>query len=291
MLSDPASERHTISNHFLEATFQPLAGGRMLRLRHADHGDLLVPLQDASFDRGVWPKAGAFPLFPFHNRVRDSRFRHESRLIRLKPNSANGADVIHGPAHRRRWRITEKGPDFVEMVLDYHADQEWPFDFTAAQRFELDGNSLSIGLSLTNSGHATMPGGLGWHPYFKPSRDGLVLTDARSQWNPSGPSGLPERRPRDIGAGGNSIAIDSTEHFSDWTKATACIGDGAGITFYSHPHLSHLVLHRKADYLCMEPASHVSGALAALPEAKFGLCLLVPGASLSGTVRLSVDQG
>lgn len=292
ILTEPISDRRTIRNDCFEATFQPLAGGRMLRLRHVDHGDLLVPLHDTSFDPVKWPKAGAFPLFPFHNRLRDAAFKHDGRLVRLRPNAANGTDVMHGPAHRRAWSVTEKGADFIEMALAYRADDEWPFDFTATQRFELHEEHLSIGLSLTNTSGAPMPGGIGWHPYFKPPRDGVVMTDATSRWEPAGPKGLPERTARDGSTGGNSIEIDSTRHFSDWTEASAWIGDGARITLSGSSRLSCLVVHWRTEYLCLEPASHVSGAFAALPKPspETGLCLLAPGETLVGIARLSVDR-
>lgn len=264
----------------------------MLRLRHADHGDLLVPLHDASFDPVEWPKAGAFPLFPFHNRLRDAAFRHDGHLFRLRSNTANGADVMHGPAHRRPWRVTEKGSDFIEMALAYRADDEWPFDFTATQRFELHVGHLSIELSLTNTSGTPTPGGIGWHPYFKPSRDGQVVTDASSQWESLGPKGIPERMDSDGSTGSRPIEINSTRHYSDWTEASAWIGDGAKITLCGSSGFSCLVVHWKTEYLCLEPASHVSGALATLPEVfpETGLRLLAPGETLAGIARLHVDR-
>ena len=292
MLSDPISDRHTIANDCFEATFQPLAGGRMLRLRHVGHGDLLVPLHDASFHPVKWPKAGAFPLFPFHNRLRGAAFRYDGRLIRLRPNAANGADVMHGPAHLRPWRVTEKDPDFIEMALAYRADDEWPFDFTATQRFELHEDHLSVDLTLTNTSGMPTPGGIGWHPYFQAPRDGQVVIDAANPWDPVGQKGLPERMARDSGTGSCPIEINSTQHYSNWTEASAWIGDDTKITLSGNSRLSYLVVHWKAEYLCLEPASHVSGAFATLPELspETGLCLLAPGETLAGTARLHVDR-
>ncbi len=288
---DPDSTRHVIRNDWFEATFQPLAGGRMLELQHVEHGDILVPLQDAAFDPANWPKAGAYPLFPFHNRLNDAKFWHDGELIRLRPNSASGSDVMHGPAHRRPWDMTDTGPHHVEMALTYEADEDWPFDFTATQRFALDGDALTVDLTLTNSGAVTMPGGVGWHPYFK-AQDGNVLTDAASHWTPLGPKGLPERRVHPNGSGIISIQYGTTEHFADWTYATCLTPDGARITLCADAPLPHLVLHAQPGYQCIEPASHVAGAFVGLPgsSAETGLRLLEPGESLAGQVTLRVDR-
>jgi len=291
MFSDLKSERHTIRNNCFEAAFQPLAGGRMLYLRHTNHGDLLIPLRDASFDPEQWPKAGAFPLFPFHNRLRNAAFRYDGRLIELRPNAANGTDTMHGPAHRRPWKTTKKSANALEMALGYHADEEWPFDFTAIQHFELREDHLSINLHLTNTDNIPMPCGIGWHPYFIPARDAELLTDAENCWNPLGSTGFPERRALGDDARNGPIQIDSTAHYSDWTQTSAWIGNGTKITLIGGSRLSHLVVLRKAEYLCLEPASHVAGAFTTLPEPppETGLCLLAPGETLSGTLKLWVD--
>ncbi|MDF0600712.1 hypothetical protein P1J78_08220 [Psychromarinibacter sp. C21-152] len=276
----------------MEAVFWPEAGGRMLRLRHIDHGDLLVPLEERSIDLENWPKAGAFPLFPFHNRLQGAAFPHEGRLIRLRPNSGNGMDVMHGPAHRRPWVTSDMGGDFLEMRLEYRADDSWPFDFTAIQRFELHGNNLSVALRLTNTGGAAMPCGMGWHPYFRSCSRKRIRTNACRQWKLAGGSDLPEQLARHAGTGEVAIESGQTLHFSDWTEAAALVGDGASMRITADTGMSHLVIHLKGDYLCIEPASHVAGAFADLPNASsdFGLRILAPGDSLSGTFRVDVES-
>ncbi len=283
--------RQVIRNDIFEVVFQPMAGGRMLRLRHVDHGDVLVPLHDEDIDLDRWPKAGAFPLFPFHNRLRDAVFQNDGKTIRLKPNSANGKDVLHGPAHRRPWSVTELGPAHIEMSMDYRADDEWPFDFRATQRFELHQDRLIIRLGLTNTGSTVMPGGIGWHPYFRHSTDEQIRITAQQQWDPFGLGGLSEAGKHNLRTMVTSIPRDTAQHYSGWTKATVRINGGATTTLLGDDALSCLTALQTSQYLCLEPTSHVAGALERLPDAcpETGMRLLQPGASLSGTVSLSIS--
>ncbi|MEQ5778512.1 hypothetical protein J4E05_23540 [Thalassospira sp. NFXS8] len=290
--SDPVSARHTLRNQTFEAVFQPLAGGRMLSLRHADHGDLIVSLRDASFPPAQWPKAGAFPLFPFHNRVRNAAFRLDERKIQLSANAANGLDTMHGPAHQRPWHVTDKGTSFIAMELVFAPDHDWPYHFTARQRFELYEDQLIVALELTNSGSMNMPGGLGWHPYFQPTYDGQVFTDAKTQWQENQETNRPEAFEPPHSIESCALQFGITEHFANWSNATARIGIGTTIALSATIGLSHLTLLRQKDYLCIEPTSHVAGAFATLPEppAETGLCILSPGQTITGTVTLQVNR-
>lgn len=289
---DPLSGRQVIRNQTFEAMFQPLAGGRMMYLRHADHGDILVPLRDASFSPSNWPKAGAFPLFPFHNRLRNAAFNYGGHVVQLKPNAANGTDTMHGPAHRRPWQVTGKGSSFITMNLAYQPDDEWPFHFTATQHFELHEDQLTITLKLTNTDDATMPAGLGWHPYFQPSRDGKVITNATTRWEQNDTTKCPEEFERSSSTDDSLLKLDSTVHYANWTNASARIGDGAAISLSADKALSHLVLHRKNEYLCIEPTSHAAGAFATLPEppTETGIRMLAPGETMTGTAALQVNH-
>lgn len=274
-----------IRNERFRAVFHPVEGGRLGRLRHVHHGELIVPFTPEGFDPNVWPKSGAFPLFPFHNKLRTAAFEHQGRLVRLRPTMADGAGVMHGPAHRRAWSVSDHRADHVTLELDYRADADWPFDFRATQRFALHQNRLTVTLCLTNTGRDTMPGGLGWHPYFRASDNGVIGLQAARRWTPFDPAA-----PAADGPVAASVQLDAgrTEHYSGWTRATAVIGDGARISLQGNGALTCFAALHKADYLCLEPVSHVAGALES-PGADTGLRHLAPGESLTGTAILSVD--
>ena len=85
----------------MEARFLPENGGRMAHLVHDRFGDILVPTAGPEFDPLNWPKAGGYPLFPFHNKLVGARFTHEGRRYEVLPHPAMVTDAQHGPAHRR----------------------------------------------------------------------------------------------------------------------------------------------------------------------------------------------
>lgn len=288
-LADTGAQHLVIRNDSIEAIFYPAVGGRMGRLRHVSHGDLIVPFTPDTFDRSVWPKSGAFPLFPFHNMARNATFEHYGQLIRLRPNMADGTNVMHGPAHRRAWSVSDHAAHHIKLTLDYTADEDWPFAFRATQRFELRQNRLTIALGLTNTGQDVMPGGLGWHPYFQASKDGEIGLNATHQWNPFGPTG--PSRPIHDGtiAPQTRLELGSTQHFSGWKQASTVIADSARITLHGQGALTCLAALHKEAYLCLEPVSHVAGALETPDTATdTGLRYLTPGESMYGTAILTV---
>ena len=120
----------------------------MTHLSHDAFGNILVPMQDTVFDPLHWPKAGAFPLMPFHNRITSARFTHNGRQHGLLPHPSYGGDVMHGPAHRRPWHVKAIRDDRLEIRLDYVTDNDWPFDFRAEQRFHLREGGIDIDLVL-----------------------------------------------------------------------------------------------------------------------------------------------
>ncbi|WP_205758574.1 hypothetical protein [Qingshengfaniella alkalisoli] len=280
-----------IRNACLEAVFYPTAGGRMGCLRHFHYGHLLVPFPGSRLGLSQWPKAGAFPLFPFHNKLQSATFNLEGRQIRLKPNMTDGTTVMHGPAHRRAWHVSDNTEQHIELALDYKADQDWPFDFRATQRFELCRNQLTIALRLTNTGKVVMPGGIGWHPYFRASESGQISLDAERQWDPfTANRSFKLARGNDV-APSPILELGRTHHYSGWKQATASIGDGARIAIEGHDALSYFAALHKEVYLCLEPVSHLAGAFSDIdgPFSNNGLRLLVPGESCSGTAILSVS--
>ncbi|MBT9369818.1 aldose 1-epimerase [Rhizobium sp. CSW-27] len=272
------------------AVFRPEAGGRMSRLLHVDCGDLLIPMDEADFRPLDWPKAGAYPLFPFHNRVIGGILHHAGRRHRLAPHPRFAPDTIHGPAHRRPWQLMQADSDTLSLGLDYHADEDWPFTFRAEQDFAIETDCLSITLRLINKDERPMPGGLGWHPFFRADLSRQVTTDARMEF-PLNAIDLPTGEPAtERCAGALPARAGYTQHLACWRKADIMTDGGAWIRLAPTAGLAHLAVHRTASYVCLEPVSHRAGALhqpGALP-AQGGLVDLPPGATLEGRFDLRI---
>ncbi|MCO5731158.1 aldose 1-epimerase [Rhizobium sp. SSA_523] len=269
----------TIGESALRAAFRPAAGGRMSRLWHRDLGDILVPMSSEPFAPFEWPKAGAYPLFPFHNRVRGGVLRHAGKSYRLAPHPALKPDGMHGPAHRRVWTVSHRDRNAIGLVLDYAADEDWPFDFRAEQDFAIDGDRLTVALRLINTGRDVMPGGLGWHPYFDAALFDRASTDAKLTYPLDGqnlPNGAaPELRRKDL----LPDVAGYTIHLAAWSRAQIVRDRGFMVEMTYALGLPHLAVHRMPDYLCLEPVSHRAGALdrASLTEEEEGLAEISPG--------------
>ncbi len=286
----PLPDAYTIRSGPLGARFLPENGGRMSHLTHDLRGNILVPTQDQHFDPLNWPKAGAYPLFPFHNRLVGAAFEHQGKQYKVQPHPALAPDAQHGPAHRRPWTVSGHDEYTIEMVLDYHADEDWPFDFQALQRFKISDDSLEVELAITNNGDFSMPAGFGWHPYFAAPLGASASCDASQIW-PVGPLGIPtgeapERRKE------HKLLTDScfTIFLSGWSAARLNTAGGAIVTLAASSALPHLVAHRTPDYLCLEPVSHVAGGLNFPPaQAWAGLFVMQPGETRSAVVKISIQ--
>ncbi|PDT81246.1 galactose mutarotase [Sinorhizobium sp. BJ1] len=284
----PSPEPLEIRRGPFVARFAPQNGGRMTHLRHAAMGDILVPTPDASFDPLYWPKAGAYPLFPYHNRLIGAAFVHEGRRYLVKAHPALGTDAVHGPAHRRPWHVISRGDDRLVLALDYQADEDWPFDFRATQAFRLHPDGLEVVLTLGNTGREDMPSGFGWHPYFAAGLGKQVFCDAAKRW-PLDAVGIPSGVPPEARAGNEPFPDEAfTEHLSEWSRAAAVLDGGAQITLAGDWALPHLVAHRMPSYICLEPVSHVAGAFGFPPHsrAETGLRIQAPGEERSARISL-----
>ncbi len=284
-------ETVTIAFRQLSARLRPSWGGRMTHLHHEDHGDILAPTAGESFDPFNWPRAGAYPLIPYHNRLYGGSFVHADIRHDLLPHPALSPDAMHGPAHRRSWDISSLAADQCTLVLDYKADAEWPFSFRAEQSFMLESNRLTVELSITNLEDRPAPVSLGWHPYFAAELGCDASTDAKLQYPldvqnvPTGQQAVPRSKPTIPATTGYTL------HFTDWSYARISF-DSFSLLLEADPVFSNLAAHRMDRYLCLEPVSMVAGALG-LPEPERngrGVETISPGQRLSGCIRLSIES-
>lgn len=273
----------------LSARFRPAWGGRMTHFTHTDLGDILVPTLEDVFEPYKWPRAGAYPLFPYHNRVSDASFRHAGQHHKLLPHPALTPDAMHGPAHRRPWTVESHAGNHVRLTLAYDADDEWPFSFFAEQSFLLEPHRLIVELAITNRAPVAAPVGFGWHPYIAAPLSSHAQTDARLEYSldhKNIPTDAPARPRLDT-----RIPADTgyTLHLSDWSAASVYFGQ-AELLIEADPVFHHLAVHRMEGYLCVEPVSMAAGALSASQEQQKerGLKVAAPGERFSGCLTLSI---
>jgi aldose 1-epimerase len=167
----------------------PALGSALLRWRVNVDGrsyDILRPTDPGDLAAGHIERCASWPLVPWSNRIAQGRFNWDGQQYQL-PTSSADPHAIHGIGWKRAWSVAgherasphegtspqqRDSPDSAraELTLTHTADACWPFSFHATQDIALShsagGTTLSLTLTLTNTGQRSMPAGLGAHPYF-----------------------------------------------------------------------------------------------------------------------------
>jgi aldose 1-epimerase len=260
----------------------------------AEQRDWLRPATDADLAAGSADRLACFPLVPFSNRIRDGRFTFGGHAVQLPLNQWPQPHAEHGHGWQAAWSVIERADDRLALEYDHPIDA-WPFPYRARQDFVLTADELRVTLSVENRGRATMPAGLGFHPYFPRTArcrlsarvDAMWATDAEVM-----PTALTDADPRLRGDDGLPIAEAVLDNaFTGWQRHATIFWPefGARLSIDAGPPLGFLVVYSPAgeDFLCAEPVSHCTDAfnLAAQGRDDTGMLTLDPGASLSATVR------
>jgi aldose 1-epimerase len=256
--------------------------------------DWLRPATDADLAAGSADRLACFPLVPFSNRIRDGRFDFEGRPIRIPLNQWPQPHAEHGHGWQAAWTRVERAADRLTIEYDRPADA-WPFPYRARQDFVLTADELRVTLSVENRGRATMPVGLGFHPYFPRTEECRLSARVAAMWATDTevmPTALTDADPRlggDAGLPIAEVALDNA--FTGWQRQATILWPerGARLSLDASPSLGFLVVYSPAgdDFFCVEPVSHCTDAfnLAAQGRGDTGMLTLHPGASLSATVR------
>jgi aldose 1-epimerase len=248
-------------------------------------------------------RAANFPLTPFGNRVRGNNFHFESKDYVLQPNMPWDKHYLHGDGWTSRWEVSEQRSDLVKLRLSPHQATGTPYVYECEQAIRIEGAILEQTLSLTNRGEEALPFGLGWHPYF-PLTEGTRLTapathywEEDSQWLPTvckpvggdiafGRSGsIPRRWINTLFEGWDSKAEIAWAETGLRLEIEADPLFGRYLIFVSDPAFDPGYGY---EFFCFEPMSH--SADAHHHQDGGGLKRLVPGETMTGTVRMSWRQ-
>lgn len=243
-------------------------------------------------------ETACFPLVPYANRIADGRFVFEGRSVQLPVLDRFAPHAIHGEGWLRSWTVESQTANRVEMVLDSSpkADADahgWPWPWRASQTVELADQGLTIILSVTNTGDAVMPTGLGLHPYFHRfadsrltlSAEGVWLTDARE---------IPERLAavQSITDWSDGLALADApfvDHaYAGWTGEAVVDGGGHRVTLRAETLARWTQIYAPADgdFFCIEPVTHRPDAHNAPDSEDCGLVCLEPGKALSMSLKI-----
>lgn len=222
--------------------------------------DLLQAWDGAAFAEHVWPKAGAFPMLPFANRLSAAGFRFGNRLVRPEPGPSG--IVQHGVAHRRTWRLLNVSAERACMQLEMDSTPDWPWAWSAEMDVSLSDIGMSVVMRVRNASTEPMPLSMGWHPYHPTdssirSRDLTFDAIARHDLDAEASASLHTSAPV------FDMAPGETAAFSGWRGQSSLRVRGEGAIEVACTGSPHLVMHRpmSGDYLCIEPVTVLPGWL------------------------------
>jgi galactose mutarotase-like enzyme len=141
-----------IASERLTAAINPF-GAELSSLRDAEGRELMT---DA--DPAYW--AGRAPLlFPIVGRLMDDRYRLDGKEYALPQ---------HGFARRQPFALIEQTAARAVFRLTDNDETRaaYPFAFALDAAFTLDGATLAMDITVTNSGDVDMPASFGFHPAF-----------------------------------------------------------------------------------------------------------------------------
>lgn len=224
--------------------------------------DVMRPTPEGAIDALL---TACFPLVPFCNRIRNGKFVFEGHKVQLSPNLGDGhPHPLHGQGWRKPWQVIEATA--ARAVLGYHhfAD-EWPWEYETTLIYELRADGLRSFLNVKNLSKATMPVGLGFHPYFIRKPDSRLKAAVDGVWISD-----EDTLPRNWHAGvlkkdwahGDTLAHEITiDNAYTGFKGRAEIYDGDRLThtLRASPdcHWLHVFVPVDGDYFCVEPVNHM----------------------------------
>ncbi len=281
------------------ATVQPTVGGSITAFKKGDL-DLFRPASEEAITNRNALDTSCYPLVPFSNRIANGQLRFQGREFRLEPNMKPHPHPLHGHGFRGSWRVVETTPTSASLEFDYRGD-DFPSAYTSTQKVSLTPTSLSIDISVKNTGSEAMPAGLGLHPFFRKPAGTRFQMRVGSVWLAANDDGIPTERVaipeswdfselREL----ESVVLDHC--FPGWDDQTATIEwpDAklrARLTA-SGP-MKHLVVYvpEGQDFFCVEPVTNMNDGFnhAERGETDTGTIVLAPGEMLSCRMTIELE--
>lgn len=178
----------------LEVVVLPESGARVHSIVAFGHPVTHTPT-DVGQHRHAPFHWGGYHMVPWCNRLVPGPVEVLGRTVDLPPNFADGT-AIHGLHVLTEWHADG---DAGTLVARHHADDRWPWAYTAAVTYRVEGPAFTVAYEVRNDDAAPMPAGAGFHPWFRvPSRmripSATVFTDNTA--TPAEPE--PVRGPYDL---------------------------------------------------------------------------------------------
>jgi aldose 1-epimerase len=289
-----------LKNGKTKLSFLPDYGGKISDLSF-DGFDVFRPLSTESIKLLKSAKGGNFPLVPFSNRIKNSKFHFNNTLYKLDENKSVSPHSIHGHGYIGKWSIIDQTPSSALISYShYPLKAGWPWAYEVKQEINLEKSSCSIRLSIINKSNSSMPIGFGFHPFFNFNDNVTLEFDAEREW-----IGLPESFPNktqniknnfNVKNGANLWKIEKTvcyENFKGNIKIN-WIDQQKSVTIEVDKIFNHLIVHvpKGGDYFCIEPVSHPTDGfnLAYKKIENIKNRILLPNENISGLMKICFNN-
>jgi aldose 1-epimerase len=289
--AQPPLEVVRIAGGPLEIEVLPGVGARLHRL--CAYGvDVLRDPDDPRThvaDPWFW---GSYVMAPWCNRVAPGPIAVAGRTIDLAANFFDGT-AIHGQVMARPWRSEGDGRFAIEGGDD---GSGWPWRYDVRQTIRIDGTELALTVALTNQADGPMPGGVGFHPWFRrpvavaiAARE-TITSNVNSPAQPVPVTPPFDRRrlepmPDDLDA--TWAGLSDPPVVLDWPEA------GIRATMSVTAPTLFIVAASPADKdaIAVEPQTHAPDGLRRLVGGEpGGLDLIEPGQTMTLTMRLTFSR-
>nr|WP_297357529.1 aldose 1-epimerase [uncultured Caldimonas sp.] len=234
--------------------------------------------------------AACYPLVPYSNRIEHARFPWAGRQVELARSvHDDGPHALHGVGLYRAWQVLSSDEGHAELRLQHPGDEAWPFAFEVTQRMALDAQGLALSLQIVNTAAEPAPAGLGWHPFFPKRSRSRLHAELSGRWD-ADETLLPVRHVPQAGIDADVAYLDFDNCFTGW-QGTVRIRDEKFSLQLTSP-LPYLVVYTPPlrEHFAVEPVSHVNNALNMPEPEQHGVAVLAPGASLSATMKLNIQE-
>jgi aldose 1-epimerase len=242
-------------------------------------------------------ESAGFPLMPFANRIAHGRFRFGARQVQLARNAPGQAHPLHGQSWRAPWTVESHNTRQAVLAFEY-APGDWPWPYRAQQIFTLQTWGLEVRLTLENRASEPMPAGIGWHPYFRRTPLTRLRAEVAGVWLADQqclPTSLaPAHQILDWSRGERPPEKLIDHCYTGWSGRADLVipEEQLCVRLEADEPLRwlHVYVPPGQSFLCLEPVSHMPDALnrTAAPGVS-GLRELLPGETLTGTIRLAVS--
>lgn len=274
----------------LAVDLAPLAGGAIARFTVDGSIDVLRPTPPAALVSGWSNESSCYPMVPFSGRIANGRFAFDGVEYVMEPNWPGLRHPMHGDGWARPWTVVQSDRQAAEIGYRHDGRDGWPFRYRAGQTFRLSGDSLAVGMSIENLEDRPVPAGLGLHPFFVRDEETELSCRTQYAWR-TDEEVLPIERiavpPQwDFSRSRRVDEVTLDNGFEGWDGQAAIVWPRTGLRLQveATPPFRDLVLYSPPGrpYFCVEPASHVPGAIAATR--------LAAGATLAGEIVFRVSS-